>query len=244
MRATAQKSLTSRIKWLRVFGRTVAVLAVVGVCLTGANRHSYSPHEKAAYADASLVEFVRPGMTIAINSAQIAADGTTSVVYTLKDPQGLPLDAAGITTPGTVSLSYVAAVLPNNQEQYTAYTTRPNSGPAVASTNQPGADSGGVTSTVGPGQYRYVFNTKAPSGFDATATHTIGIYATRVLTDLYASREELKGRRSHISGITHPTLNVGLISGGINTNVVPDRVSFRIDRRIIPEEAPAEVEVH
>jgi OmcA/MtrC family decaheme c-type cytochrome len=183
MRATAQKSLTSRIKWLRVFGRTVAVLAVVGVCLTGANRHSYSPHEKAAYADASLVEFVRPGMTIAINSAQIAADGTTSVVYTLKDPQGLPLDAAGITTPGTVSLSYVAAVLPNNQEQYTAYTTRPNSGPAVASTNQPGADSGGVTSTVGPGQYRYVFNTKAPSGFDATATHTIGIYGSRVLTD-------------------------------------------------------------
>src|SRR5258708_31300169 len=66
------------------------------------------------------------------------------------------------------------------------------------------------------------------SGIDALAA------ATRVLTDLYASREMLKSRRSQISGITHPTLNVGLINGGINTNVVPDRGSFRIDRLIIP----------
>jgi OmcA/MtrC family decaheme c-type cytochrome len=102
--------------------------------------------------------------------------------YTLTDPKGLPLDAAGVTTPGTITLRYIAAVLPNNQEEYTAYTTRTNSGAAVASTNQPGPDSGGVT-TGGPGQYQYVFHTKAPSGFDTTATHTIGIYATRVLTD-------------------------------------------------------------
>jgi succinyl-diaminopimelate desuccinylase len=31
-------------------------------------------------------------------------------------------------------------------------------------------------------------------------------------------------------------LNVGLISGGINTNVVPDECSIRVDRRLIPEE--------
>jgi acetylornithine deacetylase/succinyl-diaminopimelate desuccinylase-like protein len=74
------------------------------------------------------------------------------------------------------------------------------------------------------------------SGIDALAA------ATRVLTDLYASREALKGRRSQVPGITHPTLNVGLIEGGINTNVVPDRVSFRIDRRIIPEESPVAAE--
>ena len=65
-------------------------------------------------------------------------------MYTLTDPNGLPLDAAGITTPGTISLSYIAAVLPNNQDEYTAYTTKANSGPAVPSTIQPGADSGGV----------------------------------------------------------------------------------------------------
>jgi succinyl-diaminopimelate desuccinylase len=48
--------------------------------------------------------------------------------------------------------------------------------------------------------------------------------------------------RSATPGIVSPTLNVGLIKGGINTNVVPDQVVFRIDRRMIPEEDPAKVE--
>jgi acetylornithine deacetylase/succinyl-diaminopimelate desuccinylase-like protein len=66
--------------------------------------------------------------------------------------------------------------------------------------------------------------------------------ATAILAALYASRPTLAAAKSRIAGIASPTLNVGLISGGINTNVVPDRVVFRLDRRIIPEENPAEVE--
>jgi len=66
--------------------------------------------------------------------------------------------------------------------------------------------------------------------------------ATRILSALYASREALKARRSSTSGITHPTLNVGLIHGGINTNVVPDRVTLRIERSMIPEENPQQAE--
>ena len=73
-------------------------------------------------------------------------------------------------------------------------------------------------------------------GIDALAA------TTQILAALYASREALKARTSKTQGITHPTLNVGLIEGGINTNVVPDRVTFRIDRRIIPEESPAAAE--
>ena len=66
--------------------------------------------------------------------------------------------------------------------------------------------------------------------------------ATAVLADLYESRREFAAIRSSVPGIEHPTLVVGLISGGINTNVVPDRIAFRLDRRMIPEERPAEVE--
>ena len=66
--------------------------------------------------------------------------------------------------------------------------------------------------------------------------------ATGVLTDLYALRRTYAANRSVVQGIAHPTLVVGLIDGGINTNVVPDKVVFRLDRRIIPEEDPAEVE--
>ena len=48
--------------------------------------------------------------------------------------------------------------------------------------------------------------------------------------------------RSKVEGITHPYLNVGLISGGTNTNVIPGKVVLKIDRRMIPEEDPTQVE--
>ncbi len=66
--------------------------------------------------------------------------------------------------------------------------------------------------------------------------------ANRLLTALYAHNAQLRERRSRIAGITHPYLNVGRIEGGTNTNVVPERVTLRLDRRIIPEEVPDEVE--
>jgi len=169
------------LHWKGVARATAAVLALA-LTLSSATRNPYTPREKAFYADAASVQFVRPGLTVTINSAKIAGDGTITVVYTLTDPSGLPLDAAGITTPGTMNISYIAAVLPKTQDEYTAYTTKANSGPAVPSTIQPSADSGGVVTNPAPGQYQYVFQTKAPGGFDQTATHTIGIYASRDLT--------------------------------------------------------------
>jgi len=66
--------------------------------------------------------------------------------------------------------------------------------------------------------------------------------AAAILSDLYAYRKALTAMRSSIPGIGSPTLVVGLISGGINTNVVPDRVVFRVDRRVIPDENPADAE--
>jgi acetylornithine deacetylase/succinyl-diaminopimelate desuccinylase-like protein len=66
--------------------------------------------------------------------------------------------------------------------------------------------------------------------------------ATDVLNALYAHRDELSHKRSKVRGIDAPTLNVGMIQGGINTNVVPDRVTLRLDRRVIPEESIAAAE--
>ncbi len=66
--------------------------------------------------------------------------------------------------------------------------------------------------------------------------------ANHLLSSLYAWRKTLTRRLSDVPGIGNPQLTVGLIKGGINTNVVPDRVSFRLDRRMIPEEKPPEVE--
>jgi acetylornithine deacetylase/succinyl-diaminopimelate desuccinylase-like protein len=74
------------------------------------------------------------------------------------------------------------------------------------------------------------------TGFDALEA------ATTLLASLYRLRETYRTTRSAVEGIDHPTLVVGLIAGGINTNVVPDVVTLRLDRRMIPEENPAEVE--
>ena len=66
--------------------------------------------------------------------------------------------------------------------------------------------------------------------------------AVEILNALYQQNTLYKSIRSKVEGITHPYLNVGMIVGGTNTNVVPGRVSFKLDRRMIPEENPALVE--
>jgi acetylornithine deacetylase/succinyl-diaminopimelate desuccinylase-like protein len=66
--------------------------------------------------------------------------------------------------------------------------------------------------------------------------------AVAILNALYAQNALYREIRSSVPGITHPYLNVGRIEGGTNTNVVPGKVSFKLDRRMIPEEDPAQVE--
>lgn len=66
--------------------------------------------------------------------------------------------------------------------------------------------------------------------------------AVQILNSLYAQNRLYKEITSNVPGISHPYLNVGRIEGGTNTNVVPGRVSFKLDRRMIPEENPVEVE--
>ena len=66
--------------------------------------------------------------------------------------------------------------------------------------------------------------------------------AVHILNALYALNTENRKLLSKVPGITHPYLNVGRIEGGTNTNVVPGKVTFKLDRRMIPEENVAEVE--
>ncbi len=67
--------------------------------------------------------------------------------------------------------------------------------------------------------------------------------AVHILQALYAENARYRQVCSGVEGITHPYLNVGTIEGGTNTNVIPGRVTFKLDRRMIPEEDPAKVEV-
>jgi acetylornithine deacetylase/succinyl-diaminopimelate desuccinylase family protein len=68
--------------------------------------------------------------------------------------------------------------------------------------------------------------------------------AVHILNHLYAQNKRYKQVQSNVEGINHPYLNVGRIEGGTNTNVVPGTVSFKLDRRMIPEENPEQVEAN
>jgi OmcA/MtrC family decaheme c-type cytochrome len=166
--------------------RILAVLVVVAasVALVSAPNAGSKITQKAAFADPNLVNFVRPGLVYKILSAQIASDGTVTARVRITDPKGLPLDKAGIQTPGVVGGSMILAYIPKGQTQYVAYTTRTQTSPITGkSAIQAGSDSGGVWTQVAEGEYTYKFGTKVPATYDKTATHTIGLYGNRNLTE-------------------------------------------------------------
>jgi succinyl-diaminopimelate desuccinylase len=66
--------------------------------------------------------------------------------------------------------------------------------------------------------------------------------ANAVLTAIYDERRRLRKTVSALAGIGSPQITVGMIAGGINTNVVPDKITLRLDRRLIPEEDAQAVE--
>jgi OmcA/MtrC family decaheme c-type cytochrome len=168
----------------------LALVAITGsvVLMSAPKKTVFTPHDKAYYASDATVNFVRPGLTLKVVSATIAQDGTISVDYKITDPNGLPLDPAGITTPGAVSVSFVCAYIPKGQTQFYSYATRAQTSPITNVTAiQAGADSGGTTKQVADGEFIYTFKTKAvganSTAYDPTATHRVGIYGSRNLTE-------------------------------------------------------------
>jgi OmcA/MtrC family decaheme c-type cytochrome len=155
----------------------------LAIILAGATIGPFSVNQKAFYADTAWVAFVRPGLVITVTSAEAAQDGTISVAFSLTDPKGAPLDRNGIATPGTIGLNFIAAYIPQGERQYVDYITRSATGAVSGTVQQAAAESDGTFEVQGDGRYRYTFLTKAPTGFDRTTTHTIGIYGSRDLSE-------------------------------------------------------------
>jgi OmcA/MtrC family decaheme c-type cytochrome len=164
----------------------LALTLVVGsaILLSSSDKQAFTAMDKAFYADANAINFVRPGLVVKIKSASIADDGTISARFTLADPKGLPLDRDGITTPGPISTRFVVSWIPNNQRQYISYITRQvTSSITNHSAIQATSDSGGTFAKNADGDYTYTYKSKAPAGFDKTATHSIGMWAARDLSE-------------------------------------------------------------
>ena len=177
------------------FTATLVLLAVFLTPLAAqrALNPGYTKHEKAAYIDQNLVNFIRPGVIVKIVSAGIAKDGTITARVTITDPKGMALDKDGISTPGPVSMSLIAAYIPAGQTQYVSYTTTVAKPTIPGNTNpsqtQAANDSGGTWAVNAVGDYTYTFKTKAPTTFDATVTHSIGVSANRNLSEFITQDE-------------------------------------------------------
>lgn len=91
-------------------------------------------------------------------------------------------------------------------------------------------------------QFEVTVHGKATHGSAPDTGHDALQAASAILQAIYARLPELKTITSAIPGITHPTMIVGRIEGGTNTNVVPGKVVLKMDRRMIPEEDPTQVE--
>ena len=176
-----------RIPAVSRIGRYALALGAIAssfVLFGAARRGNFTVHDKAYYASPSLVAYVQPGLVFKVVSAKVAGDGTVTVDFKATDPNGAALDRTGVITPGAISSSFLIAYIPKGQSQFVSYVTR-----TVTSTNGNGnkaiqatSDSGGTYQTVATGEYIYTFSNKVPAGFDPAATHRIGIYGSRNLT--------------------------------------------------------------
>jgi OmcA/MtrC family decaheme c-type cytochrome len=166
-------------------GRYAAVLSLVAgtaALMSGDRKAFLTPHDKAYYASPNLVAYVQPGLAFTIVSATVAADGTIAVHYKVADPNGAPLDVTGVVTPGTVSVSYLAAYIGAGQTQFASYFTRTvTAATGGATATQATGDSGGTLQTVAMGEYIYTFKSKAASP-NLALTNRVGIYGSRNLT--------------------------------------------------------------
>jgi OmcA/MtrC family decaheme c-type cytochrome len=164
----------------------VLALAATAVVVSAPNL-PFTPLEKAFYADPNTISFVRPGLGFRIISAVVAADGTVTARFRVTDPLGVPLDREGIDTPGPVSTSFVLSRIPKGGRFYQAYTkrTKTSTYPPTAgrTARQASADAGGRYVKVADGEYDYIFGTRLPSGYERSATHSIGMYGSRNLSE-------------------------------------------------------------
>jgi len=173
-----------RLRYRLIIVAALAVGFILPITAAREDEQPYSPLQKEFYLEAKQLAFIRPGLKVETQKAEIVAD-TARVTFRISDDKGETLDRDGIRTPGVVALNFVLARIKGGERQYTAYTTRMQPNPTTGRLFlQATSDSGGAYNSSAEGVYTYTFGTKIPAAdYDATVTHTVGIYATRDLTE-------------------------------------------------------------
>lgn len=143
---------------------------------------------KENFMSAKTLNYVRPGLNLAITKIEIPSDLRPEVTLLLTDDKGKPLDRAGIETPGDISISFILARYDGDTRKYTAYTTRNQTSPITGdSEEQASTDRGGQMTDLAIGEVHYKFGLQLPADFPRDMTHSVAIYARR-------NTEEIAGK--------------------------------------------------
>jgi len=167
---------------------SLAVLSVLLVAFStqAIEKLNVSRFAKTNFLTEAQVAVLRPGLKLEVQDVSVN-NRTVSVVYKITDDRDLPLDRAGVFTPGAVTANFILAQLPAEPAgvpDYVALTLRQVTSPITnVTTQQPGTDQGGTTEEIERGTYRYTFGTQLPANFDPSGTYSVGIYATRDLAE-------------------------------------------------------------
>jgi len=148
----------------------------------------YSALDKAFYLSAEDAIWIRPGLHIEIQDVNIPADRKATVTFRISDDKGFGLDREGNLSPGPVSTSFLFAYIPQSASQYVSYYTRLATSNINGSKAIQATTGSGTYVSKGDGVYTFTFSSAIPADYDASATHTIGIYARRDLTEFGLER--------------------------------------------------------
>lgn len=145
---------------------------------------------------------VGAGLKLEIESVTIPEDLHPLVTLRMTDANNRPLDRTGMTSPGSVSVSFVFAKLNStdgNVGEYTPYNIGTVTGtmvdggagtPVLDEAMLPRSENNGTWTELDPtmGTYRYRMSSPVPADYDQTKTHSLTVYSSRTFEGVqYAS---------------------------------------------------------
>jgi OmcA/MtrC family decaheme c-type cytochrome len=167
---------------------------LLGVFLGGVLVYIAGCSEGDETTNVTVIESETPpgdGLTLQITSVQIPSDLLPEVEFTLVDGAGVPVKIEQLDGVPRWVLARINVDPSTNATTYQAYSVNSVAGatytfegaqhaPALAQADQVVTDSEGTNTLLEPGKYRYKFTRALPADYPTSATHSLGVFASRM----------------------------------------------------------------
>lgn len=162
--------MKNRLFWVLVtsLALLLGVTTVVSAKSEDTSRAGFTEADQEYYMTEDLYFLINPGVDFELIDFEIPGDLQPMVTFSLKSPNGHPLDREGIDTVGAIDTRFMLTYIPMGEENKVSYHERFR-------------DRGGVYTELEAGMYTYKFSTVLPADYQVDATHTLASTARRDL---------------------------------------------------------------